>query len=603
MGAVLSSAGGTLLAAAILFGLYVLYQAVLPKPLERIPYNEAAASKLFGDVPEMMGYVMRTKRIFVSDLPSPIGLLGVCGGVLTTMQCWLTSLTARHQSPIIQAFIKPMSLPWVVVTDPYESQDILLRRTREFDRSGFFGELIGGILPEQHIQFLSNDSRFKNNRNLINHLMAPTFITQVLGPQVYKSSMTMIRVWQLKCDLAKGRPFKAHNDITYMALDTIFAAMFGHPEKEGITINRLEAVSDWTPRIPAAADDPVDFPDGEVPEVFAAALTLANSVTDTQLSPAPRATSWVLRQLPYMKRATAVKDAYIRGRVDECVAFMTFDSSGAGTDASQPRTALHSVLLRERDVAAKEGRAPDYRKRAIADEFFGFMLAGHDTSATTVAWGAKFLADHPQVQARLRADLRAALPEAVAGKRAPTYGELARVQVPYLDAVVEEVLRHANTIAFVVRQALVDTTVLGRRIPKGTDVFLVANGAGYLEPNMKVRDEERSPGARQGKAGLTGTWDDADIGAFKPERWLKRDKETGAETFDPAAGPTLAFGLGPRACFGRRFAVHGLKVQFALIVWHFHLNKTPDELNSYDAVQRFAREPSQCYVRLSNANV
>lgn len=97
-------------------------------------------------------------------------------------QCWLASLTTRHRSPIVQAFIKPGGKPWVIVTDPFESQDILQRRIREFDRSEVFGQLIGGILPEQHISFVSTDPRFKNNRNLINHLMAPTFISEVSAP-------------------------------------------------------------------------------------------------------------------------------------------------------------------------------------------------------------------------------------------------------------------------------------------------------------------------------------------------------------------------------------------------------------------------------------
>jgi cytochrome P450 len=590
----------------VVVGFYWAYRAALPKPLKGIPYNRNAIDKLFGDVPEMIGYVMRTKRIFVSakaagssaKIPPPRNI-----PVLTRRQCWLTSLTSRHQSPIIQAFVQPMGLPWVVVTDPYESQDILLRRTKEFDRSGFFGDLIGGILPEQHIQFISSDDRFKKNRNLINHLMAPTFITQVLGPSLYKAVSTMIKMWELKCSMAEGRPFLAHHDITYMALDTIFMAMFGHPEADSNTTRRLQAVSQLSDlKLPASADEPVEFPEGDIPDIFSAALTLANSVTDTQLSPAPRLTSWIIRKFPYMRKATAIKDQYIRDKVDE-----SLRKINSGDE--DPRTALHSVLLRERDVAGKEGRKPDYFKRGIADEFFGFMLAGHDTSATTVAWGVKFLADHPAAQDRLRAELRAALPDAALAKRAPTYPELARAHIPYLDAVVEEVLRHANTIAFVVRRAQQDTTVLGRPIPKGTDVFLMANGAGYLEPNMRLSDAERSPGARRSdsssssKTALTGLWDDADISAFKPERWLKTDPETGAEVFDAMAGPQLAFGLGPRACFGKRFALQGLKIQFALIVWHFHLHQTPKELSGYDAVQRFAREPTQCFVRLSNANL
>lgn len=66
MGAIISSLTGTLLAALVAVGLYILYRAILPKPLEGIPYNRDAADKLFGDVPEMMGYVLKTKRIFVS---------------------------------------------------------------------------------------------------------------------------------------------------------------------------------------------------------------------------------------------------------------------------------------------------------------------------------------------------------------------------------------------------------------------------------------------------------------------------------------------------------------------------------------------------------
>jgi hypothetical protein len=46
--------------------MYLVYEAVLPKPLPGIPYNHGAPNKIFGDIPEMMGYVIRTKRIFVS---------------------------------------------------------------------------------------------------------------------------------------------------------------------------------------------------------------------------------------------------------------------------------------------------------------------------------------------------------------------------------------------------------------------------------------------------------------------------------------------------------------------------------------------------------
>ena len=493
-----------------------------------------------------------------------------------------------------------MSLPWVVVTDPFESQDILLRRTKDFDRARYFGDVISGVLPEQHIQFQSHDSRFKNNRALINHLMAPTFVSQVSAPEVYKSVCTLVKLWQAKCDIAEGRPWSPHGDITLWALDSIFASSFGLSEADSNTVRRLEAVQrEPPPALPDDMDEPVSFPEGDIPNIFQAVLTLSDSLTQTQLSPAPRLTAWLMHKLPYLKRATATKDAWLGARVDEAIALIE-----AGIDSDRPRSALHSVLLRERDTALREGREPAYHKRAIADEFLGFTMAGHDTSATTVAWGVKLLTDHPAAQSRLREELRTALPDAAKGRRAPTYGELMRTNIPYLDAVVNEVLRKANTIDFVVRVALRDTIVLGHHIPRGTDVFLMANGAGYIAPVLPVDDTLRSPGARRSESkakGLTGLWNDTNAAEFLPERWLSTDPNTGAESFDPMAGPTLAFGLGPRGCFGRRLALQSLRIIFAMMVWHFELRPTPEELSGYDAVQRFAREPTRCFVRLQTA--
>lgn len=63
--AALMSIYGTMLWTSVLAVLYIGYRAALPKPLPGIPYDRDAARKLFGDVPEMMSYVRRTKRIFV----------------------------------------------------------------------------------------------------------------------------------------------------------------------------------------------------------------------------------------------------------------------------------------------------------------------------------------------------------------------------------------------------------------------------------------------------------------------------------------------------------------------------------------------------------
>lgn len=67
-----------MVAAAVIAGsflllLYLFYRRALPKPLPGIPYNQHAASRVLGDIPEMMSYVKRTKRIFVSPAAASTG--------------------------------------------------------------------------------------------------------------------------------------------------------------------------------------------------------------------------------------------------------------------------------------------------------------------------------------------------------------------------------------------------------------------------------------------------------------------------------------------------------------------------------------------------
>lgn len=68
MGVLLSTEGKALLVSGLAAAVYFGYRAALPRPLPGIPYNRDAANKLLGDVPEMIRYVMRTKRVFVCHL-------------------------------------------------------------------------------------------------------------------------------------------------------------------------------------------------------------------------------------------------------------------------------------------------------------------------------------------------------------------------------------------------------------------------------------------------------------------------------------------------------------------------------------------------------
>jgi hypothetical protein len=143
-----------LLAVGLLSGLYLLYRKALPKPIPGIPYNKDAARSVLGDLSAMVAHQNETGQIFP----------------------WMVSQNVNLNSPMVQLFLRPFQKPWVVVTDFRESQDILLRRTREFDRSDFLGDVFVSLVPEFHISKKSIDEKFKSNRNLIKDLMTPAFL-------------------------------------------------------------------------------------------------------------------------------------------------------------------------------------------------------------------------------------------------------------------------------------------------------------------------------------------------------------------------------------------------------------------------------------------
>ncbi|KIX99549.1 uncharacterized protein Z520_05125 [Fonsecaea multimorphosa CBS 102226] len=562
-----------LIVVCIIF-LYTGYRRLLPKPIPGIPYNKSATRSLFGDIPEMMSYIAKTEEVWP----------------------WVADQIMKHQSPIVQVFARPFGRPWVILSDHRESYDILLRRTKEFDRSAFTADVFTGLVPEMHINFQSTEERFKLHRNLLKDLMTPAFLHEVAGPQIYGSTETFIKLWDFKAQVAQGHAFEAGQDIYNVALDVIFATTFGLQIKDSNTsaqLQQLSAAKSLDP--PQSLTDPISFPAFHRPADFEAIATLTESLEVSVKAPFPRFAHWVIRQFPYMRKARAYKEKLFSDMVVE-----SLRKQSSGNQVK--RSALDDILQRETAAAKKEDRQPEYHSRAIYDELFGFIIGGHDTTSTTLMWTCKYLAIAQSAQTTLRSRLRAAYATATAEQRNPTLEEIIKVQIPYLDATIEEMSRTAQIFNGSIRTTTVDTTLLGYNIPKGTDVFLMQNGPGYLYPPLPVDDSKRSPSSLAAKTQV-GQWtpDEEDMQTFRPERWLVQDPEGGKEVFDAQAGPHLAFGLGPRACYGRRLAYLQMRIILVLMIWNFELQATPAEVSTWAGSNKLARHPRMCYVKLEKA--
>lgn len=215
-----------------------------------------------------------------------------------------------------------------------------------------------------------------------------------------------------------------------------------------------------------------------------------------------------------------------------------------------------------------------------------------------MGWVTKYLTGYPEAQSKLRDALYSALPEAVAEKRFPTFEELRRARIPYLEAVIEETLR--LTPFSMTREATEDTEILGYKISKGCQVFMVNAGPGYLSPSLPVNENARSPTSKAAKR--RPRWDESkDLKLFEPERWLVT-KEDGSVEFDAGAGPQLGFGMGIRQCWGRKLAHLEIRTIMALVVWNFELLEIPEALGGYAGFDGISRQPQKVYVRLRKVN-
>lgn len=354
--------------------------------------------------------------------------------------------------------------------------------------------------------------------------------------------------------------------------------------------------------LPAAAEEPIIFPTPDYNAAVKSMKVMTHALDAAVTSPMPKQTHWLISLTPSYRRANAHKERLIGERLEDAKARLLNRGDQNEGGFAGITSAVDHMVRREAQAAAREDRAPQHDSASAKDEMFGFLIAGHDTTATTLMWAVKHMTESPGVQRKLRAVLQGAFGAGGDGG-VPTAEQISTANIPYLDAVVEEMARCAVTTPAATRRAVRDTTLLGHTIPKGVDVFMMANGPGYRAPNTlneSIPEHARSASSRANKDRAVPPWDPEDITTFKPERWIKTDGR-GAEVFDVHSGPVLQFGGGLRGCFGKKMAYLEMKIFIALLVWTFDLETVPEKLGGFEAFDSLTHKPKQCYVVLKEA--
>ncbi|MFZ6182344.1 cytochrome P450 [Nannocystis pusilla] len=195
----------------------------------------------------------------------------------------------------------------------------------------------------------------------------------------------------------------------------------------------------------------------------------------------------------------------------------------AARDPARPGDDILSLLVAARD---ESGAAMD--EQEIVEQLFTMVIAGHETTATALAWAVDELLRQPELLAGLRDELR------------PLGDDPDRLaQSPLLDAVCAETLRLHPLIPLVSRKLLRPFEVGGYLLPAGTGL-----GACLLLVHLH---EARYPEPL----------------SFRPQRFL--------DGKHPPPHEYLPFGGGARRCLGAAFALHEMKIVLATLILEFEL--------------------------------
>ena len=171
----------------------------------------------------------------------------------------------------------------------------------------------------------------------------------------------------------------------------------------------------------------------------------------------------------------------------------------------------------------------------LRDNLLTFIVAGHETTALTLAWALYLCAFDPGVQDRAAVEARTAL----AGRDAAGAEDLPAL--PFITRIVDETLRLYPPAAFLSRTAMIHDTLGGREVRPGDTVMLPI----YALHRHRL------------------WWTRPD--AFDPDRFR----------VTPHRFTFLPFGAGPRICIGANFAVQEAVVILATLLARFRFALSP----------------------------
>ena len=407
------------------------------------------------------------------------------------LQLFRRDILSAQPARLYHAWMAEFRTPFFrsyMVNDPALIARVLTERPDDFPKSLRIAEGLRPLLCQS--VFLTNGETWKRQRRIIDPAFEGGRIRETF-PAMWAAGQAAV------ARLSPGR-HEIEEHTSHAAADVIFRTLFSLPIEDRIasqTFTEFRAYQRSQPILNLAAFLPLPH--------------------------------WFPR---FHRRSTLKAAKRIRSLITE----LTTTRAGQIAQGTAPQ-----------DLATKIMTTPDpltgetFSTEEMVDQVAIFFLAGHETSASALAWSLYLLATHPEVQDRVALEA-ATLPNT------PDFAALSRLK--FTRDVFREALRLYPPVPMMVRETTRPETLRDRKAPKGSQIVL---SPWHLHRHDRI-------------------WQDPD--AFDPDRWAREENRACARD------AWMPFSAGPRVCTGAGFAMVEGPLLLALMTRAYSFAPAPGQI-------------------------
>jgi len=428
--------------------------------------------------------------------------------------------------PILKARLGRMDL--VIVSDHQLITDMLKNRPEGFRRPSRLNEVIRELGVHRGV-FTAEGEAWQRQRRMVMASFSPAHVRSYF-PSLQRVTQRLQTRW---LDAARAqRPIDLQADLMRFTVDAISGLAFGTETRT------LES------------DD--DVIQKHLDKVFPAIYRRVNAIVPY----------WRWVRLP-ADRTLDRSLKVVHQAIDEFIA-------QARARLQDPARRAHPANLLEAMIVAADEPDSGVDDRDVAGNVFTLLLAGEDTTATTLSWMLYLLSRNPEALARARAEALRVAPDA--GAFTPEQ----MADLSYIEACAHEAMRLKPVGPFNAVETLQDQVVGDVLVPRGTPIFCVLRHDNLNERYFSQADR------------------------FEPQRWLDGQ---GLSEATNAKRVSMPFGAGPRICPGRYLALLEIKLAMAMILNTFDIVAidTPDGRDAQELMS-FTMTPVGLSLRLRESS-